>query len=86
MTPDIQRTLQRRVVDQEECRLELPVPEGGDPLVIRIAGGLPSEAQHAQICARGGVHTVLRREPGLGSRWRRSRRGWSDWRWIGTRW
>ena len=67
MTPDIQRTLQRRVVHLEECRLKLPVPKGGDPLVNRIAGGLPSEAQHAQIGARGGVHTVLRR--------RRSRRG-----------
>jgi hypothetical protein len=47
----------------ERYRLELPVPEGREPLVIRVSGGLPGEPQHAQIGSRSGDISVVWREP-----------------------
>jgi hypothetical protein len=47
----------------ERYRLELPVPEGREPPVIRVSGGLPGEPQHAQIGSHSGDISVVWREP-----------------------
>jgi hypothetical protein len=58
LTPDIQRSLTARVVSLERYQLELAVPQGRLPLVVRIRGGL-GEARHAMI----GAGNYVWREP-----------------------
>jgi hypothetical protein len=66
----MQLSLQRRVVYVEERRKDLPMPEGRDPLVIRITGGLPGEPQHAQKAPAAGP--MLCWSASGTKRWRRS--------------
>jgi hypothetical protein len=54
--------LERRLRHLEWLTLAPLEDEGGSPLVIRVAGGLPGEAQHAQIGVHGAAY-VLWREP-----------------------